>query len=211
MTSQVPQTETNDPLLAYDVDTLTFYNANAKSYSLARPAEVSPDLLAFLSRLDPGCRILEIGCGSGCDAEAMENAGFDVDATDGSHEMAALATKRLTKPARTLRFDQIEAIEEYDAVVACASLLHVPHSGLLDALQRVWTALRQGGWHFASYKTGSEHGHDNHRRYYNQLAHIDAEQFYRDAGLWSAIEFDEYEGVGYFSAPSRWLTVTACK
>lgn len=63
----------------HDPDTLAFYNANGATYVLARPAGLARELQAFLPRLAPGSHVLELGCGSGADAEAMENAGFVVD------------------------------------------------------------------------------------------------------------------------------------
>ena len=167
--------------------------------------------MAFLPNLTPGCRILELGCGSGRDAAEMQRLGFDVDATDGTKAMAALASERLIRPARVLRFDELDVVEGYEAIVACASLLHVPHSALPSVLARIWRALKPGGWHFASYKTAGSQGWDIHKRYYNQLTRRDAERGYSEAGAWASISFDEYDGPGHFSAPSRWLTVTGQK
>jgi len=141
----------------------------------------------------------------------MEKLGFRVDATDGVTAMAAIANKRLAHGARVMRFDELEANNEFDAVVACASLLHVPESGLPDVLGRIWKALKSGGWHFASFKTGGAPGWDEHQRYYNYLDHTVAGEIYRSSGPWTELIFDEYDGVGYFSAPSRWLTVVARK
>ncbi|HEX4508183.1 MAG TPA: class I SAM-dependent methyltransferase [Alphaproteobacteria bacterium] len=195
----------------FDLGTLQFYDGNAETYSSARPDEVSSDLMAFLPNLKPGCRILELGCGSGRDAAEMEALGFDVDATDGAPAMAALASKRLIRPARVMRFDELDVFEGYDAIVACAALLHVPRSALPAILAGIWRALRPGGWHFASYKTAGAKGWDLHKRYYNHLSYQEAEQIYAQAGVWASLNFDEYDGVGHFSAPSRWLTVTGRK
>ncbi|MEO7691589.1 MAG: class I SAM-dependent methyltransferase [Sphingomonas sp.] len=195
----------------FDQDTINFYDSNAVPYSAARPDDLTPELVTFLSNLRPGARILELGCGSGCDAAEMERRGFDVDPTDGTPAMAALASERLGRTVRVLRFDDLDAQESYDAVVACASLLHVPRMALPAILTRVWKALRPGGWHFASYKTAGAEGRDKHQRYYNYLDRQDAERIYGETGTWASIWCDEYDGVGYFSSPARWLTVTAQK
>jgi SAM-dependent methyltransferase len=196
---------------AADPATLDFYSHNAATYVGARPAEIAPDLLAFLPRLPPGAFVLELGCGAGLDAAGMEQLGFVVDATDATAAMVAIASQRLSRPARVLRFDELAAAGEYDAVVACAALLHVPAAALPSVLTRIWTALKPGGWHFASFKTGNAPGWDAHGRYYNQPSQADAERAYGEAGAWSELAFAQYDGVGYFSAPTRWLTVTARK
>jgi len=196
---------------AYDPATLAFYEANARSYSEARPDEPSEDLLAFLPRLPFRSKVLELGCGSGTDALAMEKLGLQVDATDGVSAMVAIADKRLSRGARMMRFDQLVAENEYDAVVACASFLHVPANELPALATRVWVALKPGGWHFASFKTGGTPGWDRHGRYYNQLDQAGAENVYSSAAPWDQLLFDSYDGVGHFSEPSRWLTVVARK
>ncbi|BEU99923.1 class I SAM-dependent methyltransferase [Novosphingobium olei] len=195
----------------YDPRTLAFYNTRAVDYATARPDRVSRELEAFLPRLAPASRVLELGCGAGYDAAELERQGHSVDATDGSAAMAALASRRLSRPARVLRFDELEAEADYDAVIACASLLHVPHAALPSVLARIHRALRPGGWHFASYKTEGRPGWDRHDRYYNRLSRTDADRFYAGAGPWDLVEFEERDGEGYFAEPSRWLFVTARK
>ncbi len=131
--------------------------------------------------------------------------------SDGTPAMAAVAGERLGRAVAVLRFDELDEIERYDAVVACASLLHVPRAGLAGVLARIWRALKPGGWHFASYKTAKAEGWDAHDRYYNYLARDDAEGLYRQGGVWTEIHFEEFDGVGYLSTSARWLTVTARK
>lgn len=196
---------------AQDQATLDFYSDNAETYVGKRPPLIAAGLAAFLPRLAPGAAVLELGCGSGVDAAAMAQLGFAVDATDGTAAMVDIANQRLARPARVLRFDELAAVAQYDAVVACASLLHVPAAALPPVLARIWTALKPGGWHFASFKTGAAPGWDAHGRYYNQPSQADAARCYGQAGPWSVLEFAQYDGVGYFSAPTRWLTVTARK
>lgn len=196
---------------AADGSTLAFYQSNAATYVEARPAVISPDLIEFLPRLEPGSLILELGCGSGHDAAEMERRGFQVDATDGVPAMAAIANERLQAGARVLRFNDLDATDHYDAVVACASLLHVPSEDLPAVLGRVWNALKPGGWHFASFKTDGQPGWDKHGRYYNYLNRAGAIEAYEAAGEWASLSFQNYDGTGYFSEPARWLTITAQK
>jgi SAM-dependent methyltransferase len=198
-------------VIAVDPATIAFYAAEAPVYVTARPEGVSGEVVDFLKLLPPGASILELGCGGGFDAAHMIAAGFDVEPTDGVPEMAAEAEVRLGRPVQVMRFDQLDAIARYDAVIASASLLHVPRAGLPDILARIWCALKPGGWHLATYKTGAPEGFDRHGRYYNQLTAADAEAVYRPAGDWSAYSAEESMGVGYFSEPSAWLKIVAQK
>jgi 2-polyprenyl-3-methyl-5-hydroxy-6-metoxy-1,4-benzoquinol methylase len=151
----------------FDRQTLEFYADQADTYAACRPDDINPEIPGFLELLTANARILELGCGGGADAEYMIAKGFDVDPTDGVSQMAALAETRLGCSVRVMRFDQINAVEAYDAVIASASLLHVPVTGLTPILARIWRALRPGGWHLATYKTSDTARRDEYGRYYN--------------------------------------------
>ena len=198
-------------MTGFDPQTLAFYAAEASAYVSRRPDESSRYLTGFLERLPRGGSILELGCGGGRDAAYMMSQGFDVDPTDGVHAMAAQAEVLLGRPVRVMRFEELEAESRYDAVVANASLLHVLRPALTGILTRVWQALKPGGWHFASYKTGGTEGYDELGRYYNRPSATQAELFYSDAGGWSAYEVEESFEPGYVGKPSAWLKIVARK
>lgn len=192
-----------------DDRTLRFYSAQAPAYVSRGTGGVSRHLDEFLRRLVPGARVLELGCGGGLDAAAMLAAGFAVDPTDGVPEIAAKAAERLGRPVRVMRFDELEAAGEYDAVWANASLLHVPRPALPGVLKRVWRALKPGGLHFASYKAGGEEGRDRHDRYFNYLSAEEAEDVYRSAGDWKFLSLTEYQGGGYDpGVTGPWIALT---
>src|SRR5687768_16464593 len=104
---------------------------------------------AFLKRLPAGASVLELGCGSGQDSEAMLARGFDVTPTDGSAELARQAEKRLGRPVRVLLFEEVEEKEVYDGVWASACLLHVPRAELAGIIGRINDALKPGGVFYA--------------------------------------------------------------
>ncbi len=60
----------------------------------------------------------------------MIAAGFDVTPTDGSAGLAREAEKRLGRPARVMKFEELSETGAYAAVWANACLLHVPEDGL---------------------------------------------------------------------------------
>ena len=112
---------------------------------------------------------------------------------------------------RLTRFDELDAHQAYDAVIASASLLHVPRESLPDVLARIWPALKPGGWHLASYKTGGDEGYDELGRYYNRPSAALAEMLYRAAGDWVVYDVEESFEPGYVGKPSAWLKITARK
>ena len=197
---------------AFDETTLRFYAKEAPVYAASGPGGTSRHLSAFLDRLEPGARILELGCGGGRDSEAMIARGFDVDPTDGVPEIAAQAEQRIGRPVRTMRFDELKAEESYDAVWAHASLLHVPRSDLPAILERIYRALKPGGFHFANYKGGGTEGRDGFSRYFNYLSREQLVEVYSAAAPWSFLEISEYQGGGYQDRQlGPWIAVTVQK
>lgn len=197
--------------MRFDPQTLSFYQDEAPVYTASGPEGASRHMPSFLERLPSGASVLELGCGGGRDAQYMIAKGFAVEATDGVPAIAAKASERLGLTVKVMRFDELEASGKYDAVVASASLLHVPREGLPDVLARIWKALKPGGWHLATFKTGQADGRDEFGRYFNYLDRQYAEAMYAAAGDWALTEFDEYSGSGYLNAPAMWLKVVARK
>ena len=196
---------------AYDAATLRFYAERALVYTATRPDGVSRHLEGFLERLAPGARILELGCGDGRDSEAMLARGFDVDATDGVPAMARQAEARLGRPVRVMRFDELEARAAYDGILANASLLHAPRSALTDILSRIFTALRPGGVHLASFKGGDAEGRDGLGRYFNYLSADAVEAAYRGAANWEILSINDYVGGDYEGGQRPWVVIIVCK
>lgn len=193
---------------AFDPATLAFYAAEAPVYIASGAQGRSRFLDDFLDRLSPGASILELGCGGGRDSEHMIARGFAVDPTDGVAEIAAKAAARLGRPVRVLRFDELDAVEQYDAVWAHASLLHVPRDALPDILARIRRSLRPGGWHFANFKGGGSEGRDGHGRYFSYLTAAQLSDAYAVSGAWEVVELGEYQGGGYDCRQGPWTTIT---
>ena len=194
-----------------DPETHDFYQNRAREWAAALPHEYSPELDGFLDRLAPGATILELGCGDGRDAERMLARGFDVHPTDGIEQMARLASERLKIHVPVLRFEDLEAVERFDAIWAHASLLHVERRELPAVLARVHRALKPGGWHFANFKGGSEGHRDQFGRYYNFMSGKGLHGAYEAAAIWPLLCFETTQGSSYGGQPTPWIAVTARK
>lgn len=141
-----------------DPATLKWYQQNAPRWTASSTQAPSRHLDAFLDRLGSGAYILELGCGMGRDAARMVERGFTVDATDGVAAMVRKANERFSLGARQMRFDELTAQAEYDAVWAHACLLHVARADLAAILSAILRALKPSGWHYASFKLGIAEG-----------------------------------------------------
>lgn len=195
----------------FDPATLEFYAKEAPTYVASGAGGRSAHLETFLARLDRGASILELGCGGGRDSEAMIAAGFNVHPTDGVPEIAAKAERRLQRPVRVMRFDQIDATEGYDAVWANASLLHVPRAALPTVLAAIARTLKPGGWHFANFKAGGVEGRDRFGRYFSYLDLDELKSVYTESASWHIHDACAYEGGGYEGGRGPWVAITVQK
>jgi len=117
----------------------------------------------FTALLPAHGAVLDAGCGSGRDAKAFVEQGFQVEAFDASPELAELASQHSGLPVKVMRFQDLDAVACYDGIWCCASLLHVPLKELPEVLRRLAQALKAGGVLYASFKYGQGERQDNGR------------------------------------------------
>lgn len=138
-------------------DTINYYNQNADAFV---ENTISVDMSAiqkrFLSAIPKYAKILDLGCGSGRDSKFFVNLGYSVTAVDGSLELCQKAFSYIGLPVRCLLFEELDYHNEFDAIWACASLLHVEKSKMQHVLALVTTALKSDGILYVSYKYGEE-------------------------------------------------------
>ena len=194
-----------------DQQTRDFYQMHAEEWAARMPGEWAQELDGFLDLLAPGAAILELGCGDGRDAARMIARGFDVDPSDGAPEMARRTSERIGRPVPVMRFDQLDADADYEAVWCHASLLHVPLDQLPAILARIHRALRPGGRHFASFKGGTGGGRDQFGRFYSYLPEADLRRAYRDSAAWVEFALSTGDGGSFGGEPTVWHAVTARK
>ena len=193
-----------------DDDTLQFYRRNANAYAGWAKAP-STRLTGFLALLPAGGSVLELGCGAGNHSAVMLAGGFRVRATDGSPEMAEIASQRLDHPVEAMLFEELDEREAYDGVWASACLLHVPRNELADILARIHRALKPDGVFYASYKVGHCDGRDSLGRYYNYPSPEWLEAIYADAGGWQQFKSDISEIKSFDEAPATMLHLVVRK
>ncbi len=150
-------------------ETLAYYDRLGQSYVEATVlADMSEARDRFLGYLSKKAYILDLGCGSGRDSRIFKNLGYPVKAVDGSNAMCAAAAILLDQPVSRLKFENLSFDREFDAIWACASLLHIPSKDLPDILTKVMRALKPFGIAYFSFKHGCFEGM-RHGRYFTDL------------------------------------------
>jgi SAM-dependent methyltransferase len=111
---------------------------------------------AFLDRLAPGARLLEIGAGTGQDSSYFEQEGLGVVAADLSAAMVERCRAKGIE-AHVMDFLHLDfPAVSFDAVYAMNCLLHVPNHDLPAVLGVVRAILRPGGLFFVGVYAGTE-------------------------------------------------------
>lgn len=133
-----------------------YYQQNAQRFfDETVDVDMSAVYQPFLALLKPGARILDAGCGSGRDTKAFSELGYAVDAFDASAELAERAERLIGRPVEVMRFQELTAVEHYDGIWCCASLLHVPEKELPEVMALLANALKPGGVWYVSFKYGT--------------------------------------------------------
>jgi SAM-dependent methyltransferase len=194
-----------------DDATLQFYRQNAEAYAKREITSRHQRLTKFLALLPKDAAILELGCGAGGDSAEMLARGYDVTPTDGSPEMAEVASRRLGRPVGTLLFGDLDAVEAYDGIWANACLLHVPRDQLANVLALIHRALKPGGAFYASYKAGDGDGRDTLDRYYNYPTEEWLRTTYAEGAAWNGLSIETGEVRGFDDAMAEMFFVLARK
>ncbi len=150
-------------------DTLEYYNKNAKAYcEQTLVGNLQENYDRFLKHLPANAYILDFGCGSGRDSKYFIDKGYKVKAIDGSEEMCKLASKYINQDVSCMKFEELKDVNTYDAIWACASILHIEKENLSSVLIKMINALKAGGIIYTSFKLGT--GYEiKEGKYYNYL------------------------------------------
>ena len=137
--------------------TKDYYNNNAQEFvNSTFMVDMQSLYQPFLNLLPDFGRILDLGCGSGRDALAFKNMGYQIEAMDYSAELVKQASDLTGIEVRLQSFYDLDEINTYDGIWACASLLHCERHRLVDVLQRIIQSLKANGVIYMSFKYGDQ-------------------------------------------------------
>ena len=138
--------------------TLAGYNKSVSKYIETSPQTVDGDLKAWidrnLSKIQLSAKILEIGSGTGKDADYFASRGYAMELTDASQGFVDHLVAN-GKKARLLNAITDDLGVGYDMVFADAVFLHFTRQQLKDVLKKVYAALKPNGRIAFSLKAGT--------------------------------------------------------
>ncbi len=137
--------------------TLRYYEEHAQEFiedTLHKQMHLQYAL--FEKYIRPDAKVLDAGCGSGRDSLYFKKKGYRVTAFDASPKMCVFAGQLLSQKVIQCRFDELDFNDEFDAVWASASLLHVSKKEMPETLQVLYNALKSEGILYLSFKYGEQ-------------------------------------------------------
>ena len=144
--------------------TLDYYNNNASAFTAdTQNVDFSKFQKDFLHYIPAGGLILDLGCGAGRDSKAFRDAGYNVDAVDGSEALCKIAESYIGQPVTCTKFQDFEPQGMYDGIWACASLLHLSPDEITELLKKLVEHLKPSGCMYLSFKYGEFSGFKNGR------------------------------------------------
>lgn len=135
--------------------TIDYYNMHSDQFAESTfNVDMESLYHPFLAHLPSTARILDLGCGSGRDSLAFKKKGYEVDAWDYSEELVKKAHELTGINVRHQSFYDLDDVERYNGIWACASLLHCERDRLAEVLQKILCALKPNGVIYMSFKYG---------------------------------------------------------
>ena len=145
-----------------------YYDMNAKEYIEGTiNCDMSFHYQKFLNYLHKPCKILDVGFGSGRDMIYFKSLGYNVEGIDTSIEFIK-NIKNQGFNATLMSVTEMNYKNQFDAIWACASLLHIKRNELEQVILKCIHALKKEGIMYCSFKYGNCEYY-NKNRYFNNI------------------------------------------
>ncbi|MBP5357495.1 MAG: methyltransferase domain-containing protein [Clostridia bacterium] len=173
------------------INSITKANSNKEYYSKYYREYIESTKNADMSKLydfffrhtyNDTEKIMDLGFGSGRDSLFFKSRGLQVTAIDPTEEFCIRAKELGIEDVRCTSAQELDFNGEFDAIWACASLLHVPSKELKDVFKRCYKALDSAGIMYCSFKYGEFEGYRD-GRYYTDLNEESLRQHIKGSGF----------------------------
>lgn len=188
-------------------NTLNYYDTNANSFiNDTISVDFSEIQNHFLELLPSNPYILDFGCGSGRDTKYFLEKGCHVFATDGSKKLCKEASVYTGIEVKQMLFQELNYVDAFDGIWACASILHVPKVELLSIIRKMCNALKVSGVIYTSFKYGAFEGEKN-GRYFSNFTEVSFRQFISEISELAIEEYWITEDVRQGRGEEKWLNL----
>jgi 2-polyprenyl-3-methyl-5-hydroxy-6-metoxy-1,4-benzoquinol methylase len=170
--------------MKFDMQTIEFYNTNAKKYSSYSYLHEKDELYQkFLNYLPEKSSILDAGCGAGWDTKFFLSNGYFVTALDASLKLLELVEthKNLTKINSDFLDFKSETI--FEGIWASFSLQHLPKKNFKPALKLLKNSLSETGFFYIGIHEGNKEIRDTLGRYYSYYAESEIREIIQSLNL----------------------------
>jgi len=191
--------------------TIEYYNNNSEKFLMGTvDADMKYWQDRFLSYLKPRGRVLDAGCGSGRDSKYFINNNMEVVSFDASIKMCEYASKYIGDEVKCMRFEDIDYINEFDGIWACASLIHVRKKDMSSILLKLGNAIKDNGILYASFKLGNKEELRN-GRFFNDYTLEELKGLVESIDGFKILELAESEDVRLNHSGEQWINVLISK
>jgi len=135
--------------------TIETYEQMADLYNSLYPYVNKENIDFFIDKIN-GDKILDIGCGSGRDAEYFVSKGLDVTGIDLSNRFIEISQAKVPK-AKFIKMDMRNInfpVNSFDGIWSMRSILHIPKLEVKDTIIKFREVLKTNGIIYISVKLG---------------------------------------------------------
>ena len=173
-------------------NTIDYYNQNTQNFIEGTlSVNLSEIQNMFLEFLPSTAHILDFGCGSGRDTKYFLDKGHQVDAIDGSIALCKAVSEYTGIDVKHMLFHELNEVEKYDGIWACASVLHARKEELPEIFRKMCRAIKTNGIIYVSFKYGNFEGERN-GRYFTDMTEESM--------------LDLLEGIPELKVEKQWIT-----
>lgn len=134
---------------------IAFYENHGLQYIKDTESVDMSDVVGrFAVHLEKGARILDVGAGAGRDSKSLQNEGFAVVALEPCKTFVAHLQKVPNLEVWAFGAQEVEDVETFNGIWACASLIHFDEKELPKVMKRLCRALKPNGYFYMSFKNG---------------------------------------------------------
>ena len=145
---------------------MKYYSEHSQEYIENTKDANMKNLYSFFERYIPSNaqKIMDLGFGSGRDSLYFKSKGYEVLSLDPTLEFCEYG-KSIGLNVECKKAEEIDYINVFDGIWACASLLHVDSNNLKDVFKRCFRSLTKDGVMYCSFKYGTFEGIRNERHF----------------------------------------------